>query len=233
MRRASGVLSAPPPDGSGPSDPLSPDALIGDEHSLAPIDGVPPVRREGPLRRAVHLLSMAFGVLAAVLVVAIMLSTAADVAVRQITGSSIPGVVEYSEVLMVGLVFLGLAYAQRAKAHIGVDMFTERMPARLGHLVRAVGLMVAFVVLAVMAWETAQVAVTSFGNREFRFGLVRVPIWPARAIIPLGLVALLLELALTIWDELLGARDRAPVTQAAHPEAVSVVSDDALEERAR
>lgn len=179
---------------------------------------------EGPVRRAIHLLSKTFGVIAAVLIIVIMLSTAADVAVRQATGASIPGVVEYSEVLMVGLVFLGLAYAQRARAHIGVDLVTERMPVRVAHIARAIGLTIAFVVLAIMAYETFEVALRSFESREFRFGLVQVPIWPARMIIPIGLVALLLELSISLYDEIVGARTRAPLNKSLPPDAVSSVS---------
>lgn len=173
----------------------------------------------GPVRRAVHALSTLFGVLAALLIVAIMASTAADVATRQLTGSSIPGVVEYSEVLMVGLIFLGLAYAQRTGAHIGVDLVTERMPVRVAHAVRSVGLLLAILVLAVMAWETLEVALRAVESREYRFGLVQVPIWPARLLIPIGLVALLLELAITLIDEVEAYRHRVPVVRAVPAEA--------------
>lgn len=178
----------------------------------------------GPVRSTIHALSTAFGVLAALLVMAIMFSTAADVASRQLTGSSIAGVVEYSEVLMVGLIFLGLAYAQRTGAHIGVDLVTERMPARVAHAVRSVGLVIAIAIVAIMAWETLEVALRSFESREFRFGLVQVPIWPARLLIPIGLTSLLLELAVTLCDEVVAFRRRSPVTRAVPPEALGTSS---------
>lgn len=148
-----------------------------------------------------------------------MVSTAADVTSRQLTGSSIPGVVEYSEVLMVGLIFLGLAYAQRVGAHIGVDLVTERMPVRVAHAVRTVGLVIAIGIVAIMAWETLEVALRSFESREFRFGLVQVPIWPARLMIPLGLGALLLELGVSLYDEVVALRNRVPITRAIPAEA--------------
>lgn len=211
---------------SGGNDPLSPDALIGDPHSVPPIDGTPVERPGGPVRKVIHAIATTFGVIAALLIVGIMISTALDVLVRQITGSSIPGVVEYSEVLLAGLVFLGLAYAQRTGAHIGVDLVTERMPARVAHVVRAFGLVVAIGVLLWMTYETALVAINSFQVGEFRFGLVPVPIWPIRIVIPLGLVALILELALSTYDEIVGARTGAPLVQHEHPEAASAVAED-------
>lgn len=169
-------------------------------------------------------MSTAFGVLAAVLIMAIMFSTAADVTARQVTGSSIAGVVEYSEVLMVGLIFLGLAYAQRTGAHIGVDLVTERLPARVAHGVRSVGLVIAMVVITIMAWQTLEVALRSVQSGEYRFGLVQVPIWPARLLIPIGLTALLLELAVSLYDEVVALRRRAPVRRAVPAEAGGATS---------
>lgn len=172
----------------------------------------------------IHGISTTFGIIAALLIVAVMFSTAADVIVRQLTGSSIPGVVEYSEVLLVALIFLGLAYAQRVKAHIGVDIVTERLKPRVSHVVRAVGLVLAILVLAWMAYETAVVAVHAFEVREYRFGLVQVPIWPVRIVVPVGLTVLILELALSAYDEIVGARTGAPATHAVHPEATAAAS---------
>jgi TRAP-type C4-dicarboxylate transport system permease small subunit len=211
---------------SGDSDPLSPGALIGDQHSIVPIAGAAKAQPAGPVRTVIHAIATTFGVIAALLIVGIMFSTAADVLSRQLTGSSIPGVVEYSEVLLAGLVFLGLAYAQRTGAHIGVDLFTDRMRPRVGHVVRAVGLVIAIAMLLWMTYETTVVAIRSFEVGEFRFGLVPVPIWPVRMVIPLGLVALLLELALTTYDEIVGARTGAATIHHVHPEAASAVVED-------
>ncbi len=164
------------------------------------------IRSEPLVHRIVHTVSMTFAVVAAVLISIIMVSTVADVIERQRTGASIPGVVEYSEVFMVALIYLGLAYAQRVGAHIGVDILVTRLPARAAHVVQSVGLCVVIVVLAWMTYETAQVALASFGNREYRFGIVQVPIWPARALIPVGLAALVLALFLEFYDHVTGLR---------------------------
>lgn len=212
----SGVTSGAPGEGQS-----SPGAPIGDPGAAAAEGSARDATPGGPVRRSIHALSTAFAVLAAVLVMAIMFSTAADVTVRQITGASIPGVVEYSEVLMVGLIFLGLAYAQRCGAHIGVDLVVQRLPARVGHVVASVGLMIAIAVVALMAWETLGVALQSFETREFRFGLVQVPIWPARALIPIGLVALLLELAVTLSDEIAALRHRPAAPSGSEPTPTS------------
>ncbi len=53
------------------------------------------------------------------------------------------------------------------------------------------------VLCGLVAWmtvETAQAALHSFLVGEYRFGLLQMPIWPARLMIPLGLGVLFLEL---------------------------------------
>ena len=166
-------------------------------------------------RRVVGTISRVLAVISAGLIMVIMVIMVADVARRYFTGSSIPGVIEYSEVLMVAVIYLGLAFAQRKGDHIGVDIFINRMPKRTAQLVEATGLVVVSLALLWMAWETLQVAQQSVATGEYRFGLARVPIWPARIVIPLGISVLLLELFFDIVDLVKGRDTRAPVRDVA------------------
>jgi TRAP-type C4-dicarboxylate transport system permease small subunit len=155
-------------------------------------------------RRIVGGISRTLAVISASLILIIMVAMVADVARRYLTGRSIPGVVEYTEVLMVGVIYLGLAYAQRKGDHIGVDIFTTRMPPRVSQIVQAIGLIIVSLALLWMAWETWQVAQRSMATGEYRFGLARVPIWPARLTIPLGITVLLCEIFFDVVDLLRG-----------------------------
>jgi hypothetical protein len=46
-------------------------------------------------------------------------------------------------------------------------------------------------------------------------GLTEVPVWPAKAVIPIGLAALLVELAVEIWLQALALRRLRGVTEPA------------------
>jgi TRAP-type C4-dicarboxylate transport system permease small subunit len=162
--------------------------------------------RNTPVRRAIDGISKALAVLSALCVLIVMGAMVADVLRRYTTGRSIPGVAEYSEVLMVGMVFLGLGYAQKKGAHIGVDVLISRIPERVARIVKITGLVIVFFVIGWMAWETMLVAQSSVASREYRFGLSRVPIWPARLVIPLGLATLLSQLGLDILDLVTGRK---------------------------
>lgn len=141
----------------------------------------------------VRWISTIFAVCASLIISCIMLLTAADVVKRYITGSSIPGVTEFSEVFLVAAVFLGLAFAMRVGAHVGVDLLVARLPARASKTVQVVGMVIALIVLSWMTVETVGTAAHSIAINEFRYGLVKVPVWPAKLIIPIGLAALILE----------------------------------------
>lgn len=141
----------------------------------------------------VRWISTTFAVCASSIIAVIMLLTTADVIKRYITGSSLPGVTEFSEVFLVAAVFLGLAFAMRIGSHIGVDIVITRLRPRVSRAVQTIGMVIALVVLTWMAIETIGTAAHSIAINEFRYGLIKVPVWPAKILIPVGLSALILE----------------------------------------
>lgn len=138
-------------------------------------------------------ISLAFAVIAATIIAVIMVMTSADVIKRFFTGSSIPGTAEFSEVFLVASVYLGLAYAMRIGAHVGVDIVIMRLRPRAARVVQVIGLAISLIILGWMVYETIGTALHSIAINEFRYGLIRVPVWPAKVAIPIGLVALMLE----------------------------------------
>ncbi|MEX0954992.1 MAG: TRAP transporter small permease [Rhizobiaceae bacterium] len=140
-------------------------------------------------------------VAAALSVLAMMGMTSADVASRWITGRSIPGAQEVTESLMVAIVYLGMAYALCRREHVSVALLTSRLPARPAAALRLLGMIVMIAVITWMTWRTGQEALRSFQIGEVRFGLLQVPIWPARLTIPVGLTAFLMQALLDLYDQ--------------------------------
>lgn len=123
----------------------------------------------------------------------IMVSATLDVASRNLGGRSLPGVVESAEITLVIGAFLGLAYAQRTKAHVATSIITDLFPAPLAWFMRVVGLFIVAFYIGVATWVSTGRAFASFQSGEVRFGLIEIPQWPARAAISLGFALLLLE----------------------------------------
>lgn len=142
----------------------------------------------------------ALAVLAATCLGVLMMLTVADVTRRNITGRALPGTVEYSELLMVALVFLGLAAAQRRKEHVAVNLLTSRLPVHVSRLVRIAGLVVVLLFIGWMTWKTGQEAHRSLSRNEVRIGLQSVQVWPARLAMPVGLAALFLQVVADVLD---------------------------------
>ena len=153
------------------------------------------------MRNSIHQLGKLFALLSAVTVLVMMLLTTADVCIRWFTGRSIPGAQEMSESFMVVIVFFGLAYALYCREHVAVTVLTSRLSLRLANILRFAGKTVMIGLVAWMLWETGQEAHHAFVSGEVRFGLLRIPLWPARLAIPVGLTVFLLQALVDILDE--------------------------------
>lgn len=143
--------------------------------------------------RLVDGLSVTLALLASALIVALMLAVVFDISRRQLTGRSIGGVLEYSEIVMVLIVYLGIGYGQLTRSHVWVDLFIARLSDRVR---LQLDLFVLFVVAALFFWiavQTAQAGLTSFERREVRTGLASAPVWPAKIAVSVGFCAMALQ----------------------------------------
>lgn len=137
----------------------------------------------------------------AAIILVMMLLTTADVAFRFFLNSPIPGAYELSEFLLVGVVFLAISYVQACRAHIMVDLFTDRLPrwATLG--LDILSALLALVVFAVLTWQAGFQAWRAWVIDDYTMGLIAYPIWPARAALALGVAVYCLRLILDIAND--------------------------------
>lgn len=164
------------------------------------------VRSGSHLRRLVHQLTQVLAFIAVFCIVAMLLAIVADVTRRTLAGESVPGVVELGEVAMVAIVFLGLGFAERRGSHVSMTLVVRKLPPRTAAIVNGLGLLLVVAVVGWMVWVTTDRALDSFAVKEYRFGLVRVPVWPARIAVAVGLAAYFLELIFRLFDDLRAAR---------------------------
>lgn len=146
------------------------------------------------LETGITRVGMVFATLAGVGILVLMLLTVVDVSLRETRGRGVGGVTEASEVGLVIVVFLGMTAAQMSRAHISTPMVLSRLPSRVGHALRAFSLLLAGVFVVWMTYRTLLTGLDSYARGEFRYGIVNVPIWPARLVIPVGLAGLAIAL---------------------------------------
>ncbi len=161
-------------------------------------------RRVSWPRRAINLVARGLAAVAVLLIIFMMVSTVADVISRQLTGQAIPGVIEVGEVLMVSTVFLGLAYAETRGAHVNMNLVIRKLPPRIASIATSLGLLLVLFVVGWMVIVTGMRAVEAFEVQEYRFGLVQIPVWPARIALAVGLAAYFLSLLPRLADDLRG-----------------------------
>ncbi|MGB3413319.1 MAG: TRAP transporter small permease [Microbacteriaceae bacterium] len=135
------------------------------------------------------------GVISGFIVLILSLLTVADVTTRFITGRSVPGAIEYSEVLLVMCVFFAFGAAQMTNTHVSTSVLTSHLPKTFRKVLTYIVAAIVLALLVVMVVATIQQAIHSISVAEYRFGLVQVPLWPAKVAIAIGLVVYVIEFA--------------------------------------
>ena len=139
---------------------------------------------------------------AAGIIMAIMLLTVTDVVARYVFGSPIVAVYEVVQVMLVGVVYLGLAYVQRVKGHVRVDAVTTWLPEGGQLSLNAFGYAVGALLMALVTWRSGIMAWEAWVTQDYTPGLIKVPTWPGRSLIPLGAGLLCIQLIVDVVDTL-------------------------------
>lgn len=154
---------------------------------------------------------MVLGAASGLATLLIMISVVADVSGRFFFNRPIHGATELSELLLVAMVFFGLAATQQNRQNYAIDMIARHLPARLQTLLDLFGYLFCLAVSVTLAWFSSRQALDSFARGEAGFGIVPFPIWPARFILATGLWLLALQF---LFDalRLLAGNPRAAAT---------------------
>lgn len=141
-----------------------------------------------PLETISRWIANAVGLLGAIGVMVMMVHITADVLCRVLLGSPLVGTNEIvSRYYMIAVAFLPLAWVERRKGMISVELFDACMSRGvrlLGDLLVAV---VSIGALLLIAWTTWHEAVAAFEKDAFVMAVGnRIPVWPTYFMIPVG-----------------------------------------------
>src|SRR5690606_12544542 len=133
------------------------------------------------------------GIASGFLTLVTMLLIVADVAGRSVFSKPIPGGNELAVLIMVGLIFLGMAAAQQKNHNFSIELLTTHLsPAGL-RVARFISTVASTVVCGLLAWLTIDIAHSMTLSNESSYGVIAFPIWPSRIILAVGLVCLTLQ----------------------------------------
>jgi len=137
--------------------------------------------------------------ISAVGIAIMMCITTVDVTRRYIFGVPIVGVLEVNELILVFVVFSGLAYCQHENGHLSVDLLVARLGVRGQPRVKFIALVVSVVFFAVIVFGVWLAAYRSTMAGEYSYGLIPFPKWPGKVIIAVGLTALWGQLCIDLY----------------------------------
>jgi len=138
----------------------------------------------------------------ATLLITIVISI--DVGGRAVFSAPLHSSTEISELLLVAMVFFGLAAAQQNRQNYAIDILSRHFPPAMQRVVEAVGYLFSLAVVALLAWLSTRQAFSSYERGEAGFGIVAFPIWPGRFVLSLGLWLLALQFAFDTIRQLIG-----------------------------
>lgn len=116
------------------------------------------------------------------------LLVAFEVIARKFFAFSLQGIDEIGGYVMAGAVAMGISYTLFHRAHTRIDMFVDRLPARLRPALHAFA-MVALAVFGVfMAWRATTTLLDSIGYQSIASTPLQTPLWIPQLIWDAGLL---------------------------------------------
>jgi TRAP-type C4-dicarboxylate transport system permease small subunit len=131
----------------------------------------------------------------------LMLLITTDVLLRTILNQPIRGANELAEFMMIIAVYLAVAYAQRMKAHVAIDLLYSRFPKRAKMIVDCFIYLLSLIICSLIAWQ-------AFVNMKRLLGIHRVsdvlnlPVAPFQLVLAIGFIIFCLVLLFDFLDSL-------------------------------
>ena len=135
---------------------------------------------------------------AAALVFIMIFPTTLDVLLRYTMDEPLPSMIQLTEFMMVGVVYLGISYVQSIKEHTKIEMATTWLPQRGQDFLDTFGYLVGLFIFLIITWQGARLAWDAWVTQDYTMGIIHFPLWPAKSVLPLGCGLLCVRLALDI-----------------------------------
>jgi TRAP-type mannitol/chloroaromatic compound transport system permease small subunit len=133
-----------------------------------------------------------------------MLLAVVSVSGRNAFNRPLPGYVDWIELLMPLIAFLGIAWTKRQGGHIRMDILVGRLSGRVLWAVEFLTTLVALVLIGLLIWGAWAHFLRSFDwaaplwSRDSSID-IGLPLWPAKLIVPMAFSLLALRMVLQMW----------------------------------
>ena len=129
-----------------------------------------------------------FGVLAAFSILLIMIMVSADVFFRYVFNSPIMGAMEFSLMLMIAVVYLGLGYTEISDRHIVIDILYKKFNQKYQRIISKINCIILLVISTILFWHSFADFLYSFKINEILPGMASFPKYPSKFCLSLGVL---------------------------------------------
>jgi TRAP-type mannitol/chloroaromatic compound transport system permease small subunit len=141
------------------------------------------------------------GTLSGVCVLVMVLTIVVDITGRTFFYKPLEGTLELNEMLMVLIVFLGLAWTQSQRGNVKIEVFTSRLSHRSSRVVDLAVWTMSLVFASLITIGGTVEALHSTRIREAVWGIARFPVWPGKIILSFGCFLLCIQFLVDILHE--------------------------------
>lgn len=165
------------------------------------------------IAQLIHGLSRTLAVFSIAGMIFVMLTVVYNIVLRQLGRPELLGVVEYAELGMAVTAFFAIGEAERRRQHVSVDAILGRLQGRAYQAIRIAGGVGAAFIAVLLAWASWNVLSDSLATGEYKLGLVRLPMWPARLAVFCGFLILALEQIVTAIEDAIDRPTSDPIAE--------------------
>lgn len=127
-------------------------------------------------------LSKLFNYIGVCVILFMMFFTATDVLLRYLFNSPIEGAYEAIELMMAVSFCFGIAYTQRQKGHVSVDLLTQKLNERKKNYLKFIVSLLCLLLCILITWQSFLKANVAFSSKESTYGGIgpfgHIPIFP-------------------------------------------------------
>lgn len=160
-------------------------------------------------------------------VFSLMILAVVSVSGRHLFNQPLSGYVDWIEIIMPVIAFLGISYSQRIGGHIRMDILIMHLKGRPLWIVELISTIIILLLVILLLWGSWSHFLRSFDfaapywSRDSSVD-IGLPLWPAKLMIPIAFFILGIRLILQIWGYV-----RAVIEGASQPTAVPLPEDAA------
>jgi len=155
------------------------------------------------IRKLVNRITLYAAAVGMFMLVIMMFLTTSDAISRKLF-VPIPAAYELNQYMLAVFGLLGIAYVQQTRGHVSIGLLIERMPLRTQFVIGSIITFISVLVFSLVIWWGWVEGIFSM-KAGTASDILRIPVFPFKLLVSVGAFLLVLELLLTLIDNIRNA----------------------------